>query len=299
MEELCQLIIYKSDKSTQYLGKIFGLKKQIFSFNPDDILSGIYIDNNFFKVYQDSKVCNLLDCFKFSRDEQKQYSEILKGLKYLIDECCYTGQPLSLYDLELLKPYYEVHHIFTPISKDNTPNATYVSPPIDFSTFDIKEVLKYKTTIYHDFFYQCFSPSDIIFSLLHFQALTYMKYGICKHCQRVYATRNLRNTYCNNNSQYPGFEKYSCYEAKKEILRKLTNTRRKIHNNLLVNDTKDKADYFRDTSSVILKEAKKNPTYDNFDKCFEIIDVEKWRKKDAFRNTVKHCLADKLSNDSQ
>lgn len=288
MKEICQLLIYKSEDSEQYMGVIAGLKRQLFRIEPDDILSDIFSDSSYLRISKDSKDYNLFNFLDLSNEEQEQYNELINGLRFLINECIDTKKPLSLFDIELLKPFYDITHIFTPISKNNNPNAQVISPPIHYSAFSIYEVLTNGRKIYHDFFYQCFSPADIIFSLLHFQALTQIKYGKCKHCEKIYTSRDLRNEYCKRNSQYPHFEKYSCYEAKKEILRQLTNKRHRIHNNLLTNDIKDRADIFREKSLKVLKEARKEPTYENFDKCFEIIDENKWNKKGSFRNTVKH-----------
>lgn len=288
MDQLCQLFIYKLDNTEQYIGVITGFQKQIYKIKPDDILSDIFYSNYNLKISKDSQDYNLFNFLELSDDSQEQYDELVNGLRFLINKCIDTNKPLSLFDIELLKPFYDITHVFTPISKNNNPNAVIVSSPIHYSTFSIADVLSNKREIYHDFLYYCFSPADIIFSLLHFQALTQMKYGKCRHCKRIYATRDLRNEYCRRNSQYPHFEKYTCYEAKKEILRELTNTRHKIHNNLLTNDLKDRADIFKNESSEVINKAKKEPTYENFDKCFEIIDKNKWNKKGSFRNTIKH-----------
>lgn len=284
MKEICQLLIYKSKDDDKYKGVISGLKKQIYQLNPHDALIDIFDNSSYLQILKNSNEYNLFDFLEFSNEDQEQYNALIEGLHFLINECIDLKKTFSLSDIELLKPFYDITHIFTPISEEQ--NADIVSPPVHYSTFPIYKALTDGRALYHDFFYQCFSPADIIFSLLHFQTFTQLKYGRCKHCQRLYTTNNLRNEYCNRNSQYPNFEKYSCYDAKKEILRQLSNKRRKIYKNLSLNDAR--VDIFAEDSKKALKKARKEPTYENLDKCFKIIDESKWNKKNAFRNTVRH-----------
>lgn len=65
--------------------------------------------------------------------------------------------------------------------------------------------------------YRCSDLPQVAFSILHFLILDGYKFSNCKHCGRLYATKNLKTVYCNNFSPFPGYERYSCKDAVKRI----------------------------------------------------------------------------------
>lgn len=65
--------------------------------------------------------------------------------------------------------------------------------------------------------YICSNIQQVVFSVLHFLIINGYKFSNCKHCGRLYATKNLKTVYCNRFSPFPGYERYSCRDAVKRI----------------------------------------------------------------------------------
>lgn len=82
--------------------------------------------------------------------------------------------------------------------------------------------------------YTCANIQQVVFSILHFLILNGYKFANCKHCGRLYATQNLKNTYCSRTSPYPGYERYYCKDAVKRINDALEKRRKTVYERLRI-----------------------------------------------------------------
>lgn len=189
--------------------------------------------------------------------------------------------------IELLRPYYDITFKFKPIAKRIEDSFTSY-PLIDHSSLSIEDIIQEKSSLYYDYVYQCYSPSDILFSIIHFLALKKYKFAVCMHCGKYFATNNLKNIYCERFSEYPGYEKLDCYNAVKRIRLQITRKHQQIYKNLYANYTSDICNNFAIQYNKLSTELKKHSDYDIIDDCFNFLSKEKWYTKDSIR-----CIGEK------
>lgn len=82
--------------------------------------------------------------------------------------------------------------------------------------------------------YTCANIQQVVFSILHFLILNGYKFANCRHCGRLYATQNLKNTYCSRTSPCPGYERYYCKDAVKRINDALEKRRKTVYERLRI-----------------------------------------------------------------
>lgn len=283
MKELCQIIIYHINDTEDFQAKITGLEKWV-TFNPLYILPDIYANNgkfNFFN-YDFSDIVSLENILNFRNEQREQYHAVLKGIEFLMNISNYEQSEIKPEHIEMLRPYFDITFKFTPIAKVTNPSSNSF-PPIHYYSFPIEEVLQKKSSLYYDYFYQCYSPSDILFSILHFLALNKYKFKTCDHCGKYFATTNLKKQYCDRFSEYPGYEKYDCYNAVKRIRQDIQRKHVRIKNNLSQHYMPQRLEDFEKQFFELTADLKKLSNYTNIKKCFEFLDTEKWYKKDSIR----------------
>lgn len=82
--------------------------------------------------------------------------------------------------------------------------------------------------------YRCENLQSVVLCLLRYFTTNSYKYAKCKHCGKPFLTKNLHTIYCNRNSPYIGYERYSCKDAVKHINDFLEKRRRVIYERLRV-----------------------------------------------------------------
>ncbi|WP_074962389.1 DUF6076 domain-containing protein [Ruminococcus albus] len=125
--------------------------------------------------------------------------------------------------------------------------------------------------------------ADILFSVLHFLSINDYKYNRCEHCGRYFATTNLKNLYCDRKSDYPHFEKLTCYEAVKRIRQDIQRKHRQIYKNLSANYLPEQLNKFESEYIKSLEELKKQSNYTNIDNCYKLLDKNRWYTKKSIR----------------
>ena len=75
------------------------------------------------------------------------------------------------------------------------------------------------------FYYESDNIRDIVFSTVHFALEQGYKFIKCKHCGKWFWAKSLKETYCNRNTTYPGYERYTCKDAVKKIKDRLEKKR--------------------------------------------------------------------------
>ena len=151
--------------------------------------------------------------------------------------------------------------------------------PAHYLTCPLDKLLKVQTTSYGTYFYQCFSLSDIIVSILHFLAMNDYKINRCRHCGRYFATLSLKQEYCPRNSTYPDREHYSCYEAVKRIRQDLRRIYIRMYKNLHANYIYEHRYNFENEFAKAFDDVKAHSDYETIDKCYEILSPEYWYTK--------------------
>ena len=144
-------------------------------------------------------------------------------------------------------------------------------------------VLKKGSDLYKEYFYQCYTHADIVFSILHFLALNKYKFNKCAHCERFFPTQNLKNLYCSRFSQFPEREKYSCYEAVKRIKQDIKRKHTQIYKNLSENYLPHQLNSFESKYSDVIDELNQYPNYHSINKCYKVVDKKRWYNKKSIR----------------
>ena len=245
----------------------------------------------------------------FVIDKRDKYVAVVNTILRLIKDSEENGSIVDFRIVETLRSYFDLQFKFTPsVQLPNVfkiPKITYSKNPrkdldsifeteeyskripsnhktkelsFDFYHTSYEKAISYDVTAFHNYFYQCYSQADIIFSIFHFLVLCKYKFKKCEHCGKYFATQTLKQMYCYRNSPYPKYEHLECSDAVKDIKQNLRRMRRKIENNLYGNQPL-KYDIFITKSAELLQTVKKHPTIDNINKAFDYINTDKWYKR--------------------
>lgn len=282
MKELCLILIYHQNKQDIFKAILSGLGKWK-DFNPLYILPDIFANNGKLKFsnYDFSSTISLTDVLYFNDEERTQYQAVLDGITFLMHQSSETQSAISSELIEILRPYYDITFKFTPLADVTLSSSSY---PIHYSSFSIEEVIEKKSSLYYDYCYQCYSPADILFSIMHFIALKQYKFRRCDHCGKYFVTNNLKRQYCNRFSEYPSYEKYTCYDAVKRIRQDIQRKHIRIGDNLRRHYPIEKLNDFEMQFNELVTKLKKHSEYSIIKECFDFLDTEKWYGKDCIRN---------------
>lgn len=288
MKEICTILIYH-DKNTNNFKATIVYSGKSFSFNPLYFLPDVCANNGKLKFsnYDFSDTISLTDIKNSNAEEREQYQAVLKGINLLMENSIKTQTEIKPEIIELLRPYYDITFKFKPIAKRIEDSFTSY-PLIDHSSLSIKDIIQEKSSLYYDYVYQCYSPSDILFSVIHFLALNKYKFAICTHCGKYFATNNLKNIYCDRFSEYPGYENFDCYNAVKRIRQQIKRTYQQIYKNLRAYYTYEIFNNFVTQYDKLLLELNKHSDYDIIDDCFTFLSKENWYTKPPIR-----CVGEK------
>lgn len=80
--------------------------------------------------------------------------------------------------------------------------------------------------------YTCDNLQQVVFSILHFLILSGYKFTNCKHCGKMFATKNLKVVFCKRFSTFEGYEGKPCGDAVKDIRDKLDKRRKCVYERL-------------------------------------------------------------------
>ena len=269
MKEICTILIYH-DKNTNNFKATIVYSGKSFNFNPLYFLPDVCANNGKLKFsnYDFSDTISLTDIKNSNDEEGEQYQAVLKGINLLMENSIKTQTEIKPEIIELLRPYYDI---------------TFKFKPIDHSSLSIEDIIQEKSSLYYDYVYQCYSPSDILFSVIHFLTLNKYKFAICTHCGKYFATNNLKNIYCDRFSEYPGYEKLDCYNAVKRIRQQIKRKYRQIYKNLSANYTCEILDNFVKQYDKLSLELNKHSDYDIINDCFTFLSKENWYTKPTIR----------------
>lgn len=282
MQELCMILIYHQSNTGKFRATL-SCSGQFKHFDPLYILPDICANNGELRFFNHdfSSIISLTDVLYLNDEERTQYQAVLGGIKSLIYQSSQERAAINPEYIEVLRSYYDITFKFSPHASVTSSAGPF---SIHYSNFPLDEVLEKNSSLFYDYCYQCYSPSDILFSILHFIALKQYKFKKCNHCGKYFATDNLKNQYCNRFSEYPGYEKYDCYNAVKRIRQDIQREHVRIKNNLNQNYMPEILDNFEIQFNNLIVKLKKHSDYAIIKECFDLLDKKKWYVKDSIRN---------------
>lgn len=238
--------------------------------------------------------------------DRDRYTSVISFICKMIIDSEKSRKPINLKYIELMRIYYDfslelslfktvpniikipkftrTNNIEKDIDSIVNPKGYYTYIPenkpirtvaFSYNNYNLNDTLSINYLDYDEFFYQCFSLSEIVFSVLHFLAINGYKVARCRHCEKYFATLTLKQDYCYRKSQYKGFSHLECSQAVKNIKQKLRRNRRTIAKNLKDNQFKKYED-FKPKSKKLINKVVKHPTPKNIDNAFEYINKDRW-----------------------
>ena len=220
------------------------------------------------------------------KKEIDQFNHVISGIKNIITISYNQQSTIDLTLLELLRPYYEITYIFSPLS-----NVENQICELYYGSFDFEDVIQRKEEMYQGYFYKCFSISDIIFSILHFLAINNYKYSRCAHCERFFATTTYKEQYCPRLSTYPNREQLQCAKAVKIIRNDLQRIHRQIYQRYYAFEDAQVLFDFDNSYSELIADVKTASNYASINKCYDYLQNEKDKikaQKALKKNAAKH-----------
>lgn len=295
MKELCQVIISQNKDPGIPIGLITGFNNNIY-FDPLTVLTelrykpeNVDLEDFYFDDYDYSSEYGFNSIIHLKDTERKQYVAVVKNIKKLILWSYTNKTSISLSTLELLRPYYDITFVFspttivkkidTPFSHENHLHKRYVH----YNSVPLEILLEKGTSLYKEYFYQCYSPADIVFSILYFLSINAYKFNKCMHCNRFFATKSYKTIYCHRLSEYQDFEQYTCCEAVKRIRQDIQRKHSQIYKNLSANYTYQQLESFQKKYLELFEKLKIKSDYDTITKCYQIVNKDKWYSKEAIR----------------
>lgn len=295
----CQVLISNDNKSNTLYGSILGFDNE-FRFNPLNVLAELRykddfvdLDDFYFDDFDYEQEFAFGTPLVLNDQERSQYVAVVMGIKKLLLKSYNEQSCIKLSDVELLQPFYDISFHFTPLI--TTRNSDSFVPDyrewhqkgLYYGSLPLDTVLEHREKLYTAYLYDCYNMSDVLFSVLHYLALSEYKINRCAHCDRYFATTNYKIQYCERLSQYPKREQYSCYEAVKRIRQDIQRKHRQIYQNLTSNYYWDQLNAFEIEFTNALDEVKAHSDYTTLDKCYEVLDKERWYRKESFRTIGK------------
>lgn len=288
MKEKYQVII-SIDKDTSIpTGRITGTNNTIL-FNPLYVLTElryksdkIALDDFCFDDWDYSEEHAFDSVLQIEDKERRQYVAVVHGIKKLILQSYTTQTNVTLSDVELLRSYFDITFQFTPIAIVKCPKSLLKQERdlhprfVHYSSFSMNTVLEKGISLYKEYYYQCYTPADILFSIMHFLAINEYKFNKCVHCNRFFATKSYKLQYCARLSEYPSYTTYTCYEAVKRIRQNIKRKYRQIYANLYSNYLHERLIAFTQEYDTCLKELIEHSDYNTIDKCYQTLDKQKW-----------------------
>ena len=244
-----------------------------FQFTPiievTNPLKHIKVNNDMLDKFLDKPLANIL---KEIQDEKlEKIHDMALDSKHESDLVSYLDAKLA--NLPNIKTKVPLHFSIDVPDK--------IEQALHYSHYSVENFLNYNLSKCHEYFYECYSLADVIFSVLHFLALNRYKFNKCLHCDRYYAASTYK--YCSRHSLYPTFEHLPCDEAQKNIKQKISREHRKIYKNLFENYPPEVLEDFETKYSTELKSVKEHPNTTNIDSCFALVNPDRWYTKEYTR----------------
>ena len=217
---------------------------------------------------------------KIKIENREQYYKLVITIKKMILESQKTNAVLNYSNIDFLRSFFDITYQFTPMR--NMKNLQRFSKtemrPVIYSMYHIDTALSLNFSDITQYFYECYSMSDIIFAILHFLASRQYKFNICAHCGRYFATTSYKQKYCFRKSPMQQYAHLNCEQAVRNITQEINRGYKRIYNNLHQNHAEE-----NNTISNFLKkyDAARNdfnihPNIENIEKCFTVLDKKQW-----------------------
>lgn len=293
-----QIIIEYNKESSSFSGSLFTGKESI-PFDPTTILARLNYKRepaNISDLYFDDWDYEYEYGFgkKIKIANREQYYKLVIAIRKLILASYESHTVLNSSNIDVLRLYFDISNSFTAsktiprelrvrIDEKNTYKLPIKRLPdinvnFHYSNYSLESALTENLSSFQSYYYEGDTLADVIYSILHFQSIRGMKYCKCIHCSSFFATSSEKNKYCKQKSPYPGYIHLNCEQAIRNINQQINRKYKRIYNNLSQNHAQEKnkllefTDEFYQFSSVMHKE----PTPENIDLVFEILETSKW-----------------------
>jgi hypothetical protein len=288
MDNFCEVNICVEDGIPT--GTISGLERTI-TFNPRTILCDLRYDNQLvLSLQNDSFLFDEFDYayeyafdpeYPFEIDKRDQYVAVVTAIIAMIKESNISETPIDFYKVDALRSFFDITFQFTPSIQEKNWLASYskdvqehIELNVHYAHYSVKSALNFDVSNYHNYFYECYSLSDLIYAILHFLALGKYKFSMCPHCNRYFATTTYKQKYCYRRSNYPGFEHLNCEQVVRNILQDLRRQRQRINRNLDLNYNSKYEEFFSKSNELIAR-VMEEPSRENIDNAYNYINIDR------------------------
>lgn len=293
-----QLIIEYSHEESMYIGYL-NSDTQSLTFNPTTILAKLNYKNEPANIndidfddwdyeyeYGFGKKLKILN--------REQYYKLVIAIRKLIKNSLENHTAPDLTTIEILRMYFDITNTFiasktkpleikVPINNSETFSLPLINPPsvhinFHYSNYSLDSALREDLASFQVYIYDCTTLADVVYSILHFQSICGLKYRKCMHCNTLFATISEKSKYCKQKSPYPNYTHLNCEQAVRNISQQIKRKYKRIYNNLLQNHADDNMQLIRftDQFNQFSKKVRDNPTPENIDLLFEVLDQTKW-----------------------
>lgn len=142
--------------------------------------------------------------------------------------------------MDILRQMFDLHYSYASSFKQTwslhnllpqkIPEYTYQR--FEFNISNLAEELSTCDAYEHRYVYTCYSVRDVIFSIFHYLIIHDYKFSQCEHCERYYATLNLKQRYCKRTSPISDFSHLECEQAVRNMKQKLSRRKKSVYSNL-------------------------------------------------------------------
>ncbi len=231
---------------------------------------------------------------KLKISNREQYYKLIIAIRKLIKVSLENHKAPDLTTIEILRMYFDITNTFIasktkplevkiPINNSETLSLPLINPPdvhinFHYSNYSLDSALKEDLASFQVYIYECTSIADVVYSILHFQAICGLKYRRCMHCNTLFATISEKTKYCKQKSPYPNYTHLNCEQAVRNISQQIKRKYKRIYNNLSQNHSEDNMRLIRftDQFNKFSKEMRKNPTPENIVLLFDVLDSKLW-----------------------
>lgn len=217
---------------------------------------------------------------KLKIENREQYYKLIITIKKMILESQKTNAVLNYSNIDFLRSFFDITYQFTPMR--NMKNLQHFDKaemrPVIYSMYHIDTALSFSFSDITQYFYECYSMSDVVFAILHFLASRQYKFNICAHCGRYFATTSYKQKYCFRKSPMQQYKHLNCEQAVRNITQEINRGYKRIYNNLYQNHSKEPSilSDFLEKYNTARNDFNNYPNIENIEKCFAVLDKKQW-----------------------
>lgn len=262
---------------------------EMVSSHPSAIVNYFFKDTfRFHSFFQNEDYEDEIDIYNHERKTEEEiaplfdpmYEKVVAIRSFIVAvnrvrECILSGQSISMAELELIKGLNQFKFTF---EVEEFHGNEYLG--VFFGggvTPEIWQRYLEKTKVPIRFSYTCYSLEEVVFAVWHYLIFNdYTKFNKCHHCGRYFATKSLKQVYCERYTPYDSYgylknayKKYgdlNCRLAVQRIKEQLVRRKGKVCDNLEMNYDSIVFDKFKAEYKLLKDAVDKHPSLENIKK---------------------------------